>query len=315
MEMLTKSFWDKNNIWSEVVADNMVVRGNALDVLRAIPDCVIDAVITSPPYYSLRDYGDDVVTKWDDGWVGALGLEESVSQYLVHILSIFREVKRVLKDTGSIFVNLGDSYEDKSLLCIPFRFAIAMVEDGFLLRNDIIWEKVNCLPQSAKDRFCNNFEHVFFFSKSRTYYFKQQFEPLSTGTRQRMQYDWTRKTTTEGRGTLEYGDSLSGELFNEAIEEMKLRGVRNRRSVWSIPTESNSLTHFAVYPERLCWICLDAGCPVDGVVLDPFAGAGTTGVVAIKQKKKSILIELHADYINIMVKRLKETQPVLFGER
>jgi len=128
-----------------------------------------------------------------------------------------------------------------------------------------------------------------------------------------MQYDWKSKTTTEGRGTLEYGNSLSGELFNEAIEEMKSRGVRNRRSVWSIPSESNPSTHFAVYPERLCWICLDAGCPVDGVVLDAFAGTGTTGVVAIKQKKKAILVEMNRDYIEIMVKRLKETQPVLFG--
>ena len=221
----------------------------------------------------------------------------------------------MLKKEGTCWVNMGTSYKDKCDMLIPERFAIKMVDDdGWILRNTIIWEKTNCLPQAAKDRFCNNFEYVYFFTKAKRYYFRQQFEPLAKATQERLKHEW-KSGGGVPKGREGFTRFIGGEVFNQAIENMRERGMRTKRAVWSIPSEPLvGYNHFASFPQRLVDICLSAGCPVDGIVLDPFSGSGTTGVVAIKQKKKAILVEMSESYISdIMIPRLKETQPVLFG--
>jgi site-specific DNA-methyltransferase (adenine-specific) len=268
---------------------NKIIQGDALQVLKTIPDNSVDCVVTSPPYWALRDYEIE----------GQLGLEPSFNEYIDKLLEIFDEIKRILKDTGTCWVNLGDTYSssskgtggktnyskrkgkenfmafskpikivkivpDKSLCLIPFRFAIQMVEKGWIMRNVIIWHKPNAKPQSAKDRFSVDFEYIFFFTKSPKYYFKQIKGPLN------------------------------GELKG-----------RNERTVWSIPTKPFKGTHFATYPKDLVRNILTAGCPPNGIVLDPFIGSGTTAIVSKELGMHFIGIDINPEYIKIAEERIK----------
>lgn len=301
----------------------MIIQGDALTTLKELDDESIDCVVTSPPYWGLRDYGHE----------GQLGLEPRFQDYIENLCLIFDEVKRLLKPTGSCFVNLGDTYggsngasfaptkwkklyengeplrdklrqrkqvQPKSLLQIPARFAIAMTDCGWILRNEIIWHKPNAMPQSIKDRFSVDFEKVFFFTKSKQYYFEQQFEPLALSTAQdprTIRGDFTLKRPD--RNFTGYASRGSGMLRpNDA--------GRNKRTVWSVNTKGYSDAHFAVYPQALIRPMIAAGCPEDGVVLDPFLGSGTTALVARKMGRRYIGIELNAEYIKIAEKRLAQ---------
>jgi len=295
---------------------NKIYCGDCLKVLNQLEDESIDMVMTSPPYWALRDYGVD----------GQLGLEPTFQEYINRLCDIFDEVKRVLKKEGTCWVNMGDTYGnqtnsnrnfkqdgnvrgggefkikkegtvDKCLLQIPSRFAIEMCNRGWILRNEIIWHKPNCLPSSVKDRFTVDFEKIFFFTKSKKYFFETQYEPLQAP-------EMTKRTANGGDG--------SGELGNSVRFGNSEQG-RNKRCVWRITTKPYKEAHFATYPEALCETPIKAGCPVGGIVLDPFFGAGTTGLVAKKQGKNYIGIELNQEYIKIAEARIKSIQTHLLG--
>jgi len=293
-----------------------IIQGDALTKLKEIPEKSINMVMTSPPYWALRDYGVD----------GQLGLEPTFNEYINKLCNIFDEVKRVLRDDGTCWVNLGDTYSggggwigipddwksistkskqkrfdnpskktelpSKCLTMIPFRFAIEMVNRGWILRNTIIWHKPNCMPSSVKDRFTVDFEYLFFFSKKKKYYFEQQLEKTITKDNIVRDRDTTKLNNTPGR------TRMGGLKVNNYDK-------KNKRTVWTICPRPFKEAHFAVYPEELCETPIKSGCPEGGTVLDPFAGAGTTGLVALKQNKNSILIELNSEYIEIIKKRLK----------
>ena len=296
---------------------NTIILGDALMKLKELPGKSINMCMTSPPYWALRDYGIE----------GQLGLESTFNDYITKLCDIFDEVKRVLRDDGTIWINLGDTYArggnpderfdrksyggkatqhdttklgrgitkelpSKCLIMIPFRFAIEMVNRGWILRNTIIWYKPNCMPSSVKDRFTVYFEYLFFLSKKKKYYFETQYEPTITRDKIVRDRDKTKLNKTPGRSR------MAGLRTNDY--EMK-----NKRTVWTINPKPFKEAHFAVYPEKLCEIPIKAGCPKEGIVLDPFFGSGTTGLVALKQNKKFIGIELNKEYIEIAKKRLK----------
>ncbi len=293
---------------------NKIIQGSALEKLKELKDKSVNMCMTSPPYWALRDYGME----------GQLGLEPTFEEYMDKLCDIFDEVKRVLRDDGTCWVNMGDTYmgggnygsgisskqgdshetniknrpefikankiESKSLVMIPFRFAIEMVNRGWILRNTIIWHKRNCMPSSVKDRFTCDFEYLFFFSKNKKYYFETQLEE-------------TQAKVIEPRMMEEKREVYSAKYKDG--QGVKRTMERNKRAVWKINPKPFKETHFAVYPEELCETPIKAGCPKGGIVLDPFFGAGTTGLVALKQNKKFIGIELNKDYIEIAKKRLK----------
>lgn len=299
---------------------NKIYQGDCLSVLKTFPDEFIDCVITSPPYWALRDYGVE----------GQIGLEDSPEHYVNKLCEIFDEIKRCLKPTGTIWVNLGDTYGgsncgygqtaestgfqnvtrqtyyptsksrplastimQKSLLQIPSRFAIEMCDRGWILRNELIWYKPNCMPSSVKDRFTVDFEKIYFFTKNKKYYFETQREPHSTP-------NWEKKPRRKVR------DNWVG--VNVGNSQDKAEGYhpdgRNKRCVWKITTKPFREAHFATFPEDLVETPIKAGSPEKGVVLDPFMGAGTTAVVAKKLNRQFIGIELNPEYIQIAYNRI-----------
>ena len=298
---------------------NSIYQADALSFVRSLPDNSINMVITSPPYWNLRDYGTD----------GQLGLEPTFQEYLDKLCDIFGEVKRVLKQGGTCWVNLGDTYSgnkqgktdykvssylkenskgirkkatitEKCLCQIPSRFAIKMTNRGWILRNEIIWHKPNAMPSSVKDRFTVDFEKLFFFTKSKKYYFKQQFEPyvpnsdMAYRKKLRIGRKYGVKRPYKDNQPLSYGKST----------RINSNG-RNKRCVWQISTKPFAQAHFAVYPPQLIETPINAGCPVGGVVLDPFMGAGTTALVALTLGRKFLGCELNHTYIEIANKRLQ----------
>jgi DNA modification methylase len=303
--------------------------GDTLKVLRRLSSESIDSVITSPPYWSLRDYGVK----------GQIGLESSPEEYIERLCLVFDEVKRVLKPTGTCWVNIGDAYATRSsktgkganhpqpilseasnkalhftrpaarippkcLVQLPARFALAMIERGWILRNEIIWHKPNCLPQSAHDRFTVDFERLFFFVKQRHYYFRQQFEPLQ-GRDRLLQ----RLINPESHRKRIYGDKYVAAINPRTAEASRLRILlhgRNKRSVWRIAVRPSRGKHFAVFPPELIETPIKAGCPKGGVVLDPFMGSGTTALVARRMSRHFIGIELNPDYVRLARQRLMQ---------
>lgn len=306
---------------------NQIIRGDALMELRKFPDESIDCLVTSPPYWALRDYGVK----------GQLGLEKTFEEYLSKLCDIFDEVRRVLKKTGTCWVNLGDTYStksgsdfsgsstmknrdyvekiglksanqlrgnwiDKCLCMIPFRFAVEMVNRGWILRNTIIWWKPNCMPSSVKDRFTVDFEYLFFFVKNKKYWFETQYEPLQESSLSRARYGSYSSKTDKG---IHGGMNLRNQLkVFEKINNGELRG-RNKRCVWRISTRPFRGAHFAVFPEDLVETPIKAGCPENGIVSDPFTGSGTTAVVAKRLGRNYVGIELNPKYIKMAERRIK----------
>jgi len=335
-----------------------IINGNALDELKKLPDESVECVVTSPPYYGLRSYK-GAETEWED-WQGQLGLEPSYQMYLNHLLMVTGELKRVLKDTGTLFWNMGDSYagkmgkrqgwndnkmahtreeavengtsiyldadygniQDKSLMMIPERFAIGMIDQGWILRNKIIWYKRNGIPTSTKDRFGNKWEYVFFFVKSRKYFFDLDAvrKPLKESSIRRISQNVQLQFNT-GKVHDFPDDNMS---MKKILIHMRQKfGANNTAGVnpgdvievpldvddfLDIPTKPHAFAHFAVYPEALIEPLIKAGCPPNGVVLDPFAGSGTTGVVAERLGRNSILIEISSEYVRIISERVKDSQ-------
>ena len=333
---------------------NQILCGDARQVLQQLPDESIDCVVTSPPYWALRDYGVK----------GQLGLETSFQRYLVKLCDIFDGVKRVLKPSGTCWVNIGDTYysnhgsvnssfyrsevvsqarsikrdlsnrelPSKSLCQIPSRFALAMTDRGWILRNEIIWFKKNCMPASATDRFTIDFEKVFFFVKSKKYWFDLDTvrEPHSKanmteaikratqlGYSGKGSYkDWyfqeRKKTSWAG----ENKDSKMGlGVAARGMPKTKLLHTLGsaKRCVWAVGTVPFHENHYATYPPKLIETPIKAGCPKGGIVLDPFMGSGTTALVAQSLGKKYIGIELNPEYIKMAKARLaKQPLPLVF---
>ena len=329
---------------------NQIIRGDAYEVLKQFPNDSIDCVVTSPPYWALRDYGVD----------GQMGLEPTLQEYLAKLCSIFDEIKRVLKASGTCWVNIGDTYysnhgavnsslyrsevvtqarsikrnlsnrelPSKSLCQIPSRFAIKMAECGWILRNEIIWFKKNCMPASVRDRFTVDFEKVFFFVKSKKYWFDLDAvrEPHSEADMAET-IKRARQLGYSGKGS--YKDwyfherkkaSWAGENKDAKIGlGVAARGMpktkllhplgRAKRCVWAVGTVPFHENHFATYPPKLIETPIQAGCPKGGIVLDPFMGSGTTGLVARNLGRNYIGIELNPAYIKMAQSRLAE-QPL-----
>lgn len=300
-----------------------IILGDALEVLGTLEASSVNCCVTSPPYWGLRDYG---VT-------GQIGLEKTPEEYVERLVKVFREVKRVLRDDGTLWLNLGDCYtanikgtgghaspmvrrkgkrnfqefesgawkpdhglKPKDLVGIPWRVAFALQADGWYLRSDIIWHKPNVMPESVKDRPTKAHEYIFLFSKNSKYFYdaKAIKVPLAY-------------LDKRGNSRVVYrGKSRKLEKnFQHPVDYMgQPVGGRNRRSVWSIVTKPFKGAHFATFPEDLINPCILAGCPTGGVVLDPFLGAGTTGVVALKNGRNFIGIELNPGYVEIAKKRI-----------
>lgn len=277
---------------------NKIYTGNALEVLKTLPECSVNMCITSPPYWRLRDYKTKPAI-WNDGWQGELGAEPSFNQYINHLCNVFDEVKRVLKDDGTCWVNIGDSYNKKSLTLIPLRFALEMCNRGWIVRNVIIWQKPNATPQSAKDRFTVDFEYLFFFSKNKKYYFEQQLEPIKQST-----YNRCKTGCGINKGVNYQG--LNKKNF-ERLQQRMLSGEisgRNKRTVWQIATHAYHGAHFAVFPPALIETPIKVGCPQNGIVLDPFIGSGTTALVAENLNRNWIGIELNPEYAKLAEERI-----------
>lgn len=312
---------------------NVIYNTDALTGLRQLPDESVDCIVTSPPYWQMRDYGIGSVV-WPDGWSGQLGLEPTRDEFIAHLCMIFDECRRVLKSSGTLWVNLGDTYNNpqkysnkkecpqtisrgnnrnfvtgkrkmspantlpsKSLCNIPNKFADEMILRGWVLRNEIIWYKPACIPASVRDRFTVDFEKVFFFTKSQRYYFAQQFEPYAPASLAR----YKTPMTLNGKGE-EYR-RISGRP--KGMIEPDPRG-RNMRCVWRVPYEPSHEAHYAMYPSRLVETPIEAGCPEGGFVLEPFMGSGTTAVVARRLGRHYIGFEPNPEYVAICEKRLEQ---------
>jgi DNA modification methylase len=310
----------------------ILYNGDTLQVLKTLPSESVDTVITSPPYWMKRDYGVK----------DQIGLEPDFHEYLNYLWAVFDEVYRILKPEGTLWVNIDDTYfskikgtggkrsdllhrkglvnfqafdpvlahmnyPDKSLCLIPHRFAIGMVDRKWILRGDIIWHKPNALPSSVKDRFTVDYEHILFFVKQRKYYFKQQFEPYAPNS----DAEYRRKLREKKRYAVKSSyKNNTPYMHNSSKNKNAFAHKRNKRSVWNIPTKPFKGDHIATFPPELPQICIDAGCPESGIVMDPFMGSGTTAVVATKMHRKWIGIEINTHYCDIIKERVPLLLPI-----
>lgn len=300
-----------------------IIVGDSRQTLKQLPDKYVQTVITSPPYWGLRDYGKD----------DQIGLEQSPNDFIEQLCLVFDEIWRVLKDDGTLWVNLGDSYaqsgqggggsfekerpgwtkkprkaldglKPKDLVGIPWRFAFAMQDRGWYLRQDIIWHKPNPMPESVTDRCTKSHEYIFLLTKNAKYYFDNLAikEPVSEVSLKRAEYGWDSDRPSTKNA------SMGGSGIH--VEKMGTRFVnpegRNKRSVWTVTTKPYKEAHFATYPPDLILPCILAGSKEDDIVLDPFNGSGTTGEVALKNNRNYIGCELNSEYAKLSEKRLTD---------
>lgn len=341
---------------------NKIINSDCLEGLKTLPDAFVDCCVTSPPYFGLRDYGHE----------GQIGMEETPEAFVQRLVDVFTEVKRVLKPEGTLWVNIGDSYASagknrtvdqataastlnggldtqtailrqinkvtgdlkaKDLIGVPWMLAFALRADGWYLRQDIIWAKKNCMPESVTDRCTKSHEYIFMLSKSPKYFYDQEaikepaiYDVDGTGTQARKarQKDEAKSLpTAERAGIRQFKDASQmndkhqdkqrghsrrhngfNDRWNKMTHEEQCTGMRNKRDVWTISPAQFPEAHFATFPEEIPATCIKAGCPIDGLVLDPFMGAGTTALVARKLNRNFIGFELNQEYIKIAEKRL-----------
>ena len=327
-----------------------ILTGDCREMLATLPDGSVHCCVTSPPYFGLRDYGVD----------GQLGLEETPDAFIAGMVAVFQEVRRVLRDDGTLWLNIGDSYSQggkgggpigskqatnpganlppkrtagygpKQLLGVPWRLALALQADGWTLRQDIIWSKPNPMPESVRDRCTKSHEYLFLLSKGPRYHFDQEAisEPISGASVARLSQNVAEQAGSErvpgktngtmkavakggknafrGQGADRTGDNGPA---NRDGRDMRVVGAgitRNKRSVWEVATQPFSEAHFATFPPSLIEPCIAAGCPAGGTVLDPFGGAGTTGMVADRMGRNATLIELNPAYVSIAKNRIAD---------
>jgi DNA modification methylase len=305
-----------------------IICGDALNILRTLPAESVHCCVTSPPYYGLRDYGT----------AGQIGREDTPEQYIERLAAVFREVHRVLRPDGTLWLNLADTYcgtgskgnhvdpknpkgrtgqqlsinhkaqgcKQKDLIGIPWLAAFALRADGWYLRNAIVWAKENPMPESAKDRLTRCYEFVFLLAKSGSYYFDGAAiaEPIAASTAARLK---------AGRGvSTKYADGIPGQTAQNinspraagAIPDELIKPFRNKRDLWVINTVPYAGGHFAAFPPKLAETCILAGCPKGGVVLDPFFGSGTTGLAAKQSGRRYVGIDLNPEYCRLAKERI-----------
>jgi DNA modification methylase len=304
-----------------------LLNGDCREVLKSLPDESVNCCVCSPPYFGLRDYGVN----------GQIGLEPTPATYVANLVVLFREVRRVLRADGTLWMNLGDSYANdgkwggytggkhckalhcspigrnkrytglkpKDLIGIPWMVAFALRDDGWYLRSDIIWAKPNPMPESVTDRPTKMHEYLFLMAKSERYFYDGDAvrEPYNEASLSRYTYQF-QGSTSPGR----HQPGNTDERYKEHRDGDPNPAGRNKRSVWTITTAPYKEAHFATYPPDLIKPCILAGCPVGGVVLDPFAGSGTTGMVALELGRRAVLIELNAEYVKQCAQRCAVTQ-------
>jgi site-specific DNA-methyltransferase (adenine-specific) len=282
---------------------NSVICGDALKVLSEIASNTVDAVVTSPPYFGQRDYSHP----------DQIGNEETPNLYLDKLVAVFRECRRVLKNKGALWVNLGDKYQGGQLLGMPWRLAFALQGDGWLLRSDVIWFKPNAMPSSVKNRFTTDHEYLFFLAKSDDYYFDSDAvrEPHVTFS-QKSRMRGGRGHFGKRGGTPEQGKNGGNPNLHDARWDQAFHPKgRNKRTVWEIPLSKFPEAHFAVFPEQLIEPCIMAGSPPNGLVLDPFLGSGTTAIVALRLGRSFIGIDCNETYCDMAQRRIAEQSPRL----
>lgn len=261
--------------------------GDCLSVMRSLPDACVDCCITSPPYYNLRDYRH----------AGQIGCEEHLEDYISRLVEVFSEVKRLLKPCGTIWLVLGDCYLNKNRLLVPAQVALALRDRcGLILRDEIIYSKPRTTPSPVKDRTAAAHEFVYMFSKSPTYYYDY------LAIEEASKYAGAIKTYSAGKQK-NVGNVTKAP--GSVPRTIVVRATRRKRSVWSISPEPFRGAHTASFPTKLVIPCVLAGCPGQGTVLDPFAGSGTTGLVARSLDRRSVLIELNPDYVAMAKRRLE----------
>ena len=296
---------------------------DCLDGLKRMDDCMVDCVVTSPPYYALRDYGVD----------GQIGLEPSPEEYISRLCDVFREVLRVMKPTATCWVVIGDSYagsnkgaarypenaklykqgsnrgtldraisykikteaKERDLIGIPWMLAFALRDMGFYLRQDIIWQKPNPMPESVKCRFTKSHEYIFLLTKSAKYYFDSQAlrEPSNTGVRKNEYNHRKVKFTVPNHRNVQFRGGNQSD------------GYRNKRDVWSVLVKPGYAGHHATFTVKIPYECISVGCPPDGLVLDPFIGSATTAVAAIMLHRHYLGFELNKEYFYHAQQRIK----------
>ena len=327
------------------------LEGSCIDKIKELEDNSIDCVVSSPPYFGLRDYGVE----------GQFGLEKTYQDYIANTVKVFETFKPKLKDTATIWWNIGDSYasfrpmgtsdngqyksgltgnryathlklndigrsgktskvpgnhyrgrgkisgclKPKDLLMIPNRVAIALQEAGWYIRSEIIWHKPNPMPESVRDRPTSSHEKIWLITKNKKYYYNADAikEPCTESTKQRYKSGWNGNEKRDFPGSQQ--NNFSKYIGTEKSKQDALKG-RNKRNVWTITTKPCKEAHFATFPKDLIEPCIKAGCPEGGIVLDPFGGSGTTGIVSKHLKRKAILIELNEEYISIAKKRINK---------
>ncbi len=308
---------------------NIIHNVDCLVGLRKLPDNCVDCCITSPPYFNMRDYGVS----------GQIGLEGTPEAYIHRLVEVFREVRRVLKPTGTLWVNIGDSYagsgkgaanypdsvahtkqgtnrgmvgatasvkkfaeyKNKDLIGIPWMLAFVLRADGWYLRQDIIWAKSNPMPESVHDRCTKSHEYIFLLSKSKRYYFDYAAiaQPAKT---------LSRAGTVQAVGSRRYEQMLASDPQQRTNTDRSFTYAQTarKRDVWFVSVKPYKGAHFATFPETLVVDCIKARCPEGGIVLDPFMGAGTTTIVARMLSRNYIGHELNAEYVRIAEERLKK---------
>jgi site-specific DNA-methyltransferase (adenine-specific) len=282
---------------------NQIVHGDNRAVLRDWPADLVDCIITSPPYWQQRDYR---------GKSDQIGREQTPQQYVERLTSVFAECRRVMKSTGTLWIVIGDKYDDGAQLGLPWRVALALIDDGWILRADCIWHKPNAMPSSAKSRPTVDHEYVFFFTKSKTYYYDADAirEPHVTFSENSRMRGGRRHFGVRG-GTPESGKNGGSNNLHDGRWDQAFHPLgRNKRTVWSIPLSKFRDAHFAVFPESLVETCIRAGCPTKGVVLDPFVGSGTVPLVAQRLGRSYLGVDCVAEYCQ-MARRRVDSGPVV----
>ena len=289
---------------------NKVMLGDIRDKASELADSSVQTIITSPPYFGHRKY------TGEDNSELEIGREENLNKYIENLMGCFDAIKPKLKDSGTLWLNLGDTYRKKELLGVPWRVAFALKDHGWVLRSDIIWKKPNAMPSSVKSRPTTDHEYVFLFSKNGDYYYDADAirEPHVTFT-ERSKMRGGRNHLGKKNGTPEKGKNSGNQNLHDGRWDQAFHPKgRNKRTVWEIPLGKFRDAHFAVYPDKLVETCLLAGTKEGDLVLDPFAGSGTTGLVAVRNERKFVGCELVKRYQMMAQKRIDEivVQPYLF---
>ena len=290
-----------------------MIKGDAIELLKNIEERSINTCITSPPYWGLRNYNDESKQ---------LGMEDTSEEFVENLVNVFKQVKRVLRDDGTVWLNLGDSYaKNKQLAGLPWRVALALQLDGWYLRQDIIWNKPNPMPESIRDRCTKAHEYIFLLTKKAKYYYDNEaikedavsYKEKKWASHKQINHESTNKGSTRKFARVpagwETGKGSHGSYNKEGTSKngcYELSSKRNKRSVWTVTTKPFKGAHFATFPKDLIEPCVLAGCPKGGTVLDPFSGSGTTGIVAAQHNRNAVLLELNQEYIDLAKARINK---------